>query len=52
MNYDNMYDVMHDSLMRSFAYDTLIEFADFHDIDKSLITEEYITYALEKWKDG
>jgi len=45
-------DVIHDSLMRSFAHYILIEFVELHDIDESLVTEEFVRYNLRKWQDG
>ena len=47
-----MYDVMIDSLMRSFAYEAMYDFAKAHGIDTDLITEEYLVEQLEKWKEG
>jgi|TARA_R100000951_G_scaffold108169_1_gene104154 hypothetical protein len=47
-----MYDVMVESLMRSFAYEALYDFAEEHGIDTDLITEEYLVEQLNKWKDG
>ena len=52
MSKENMEDEMTFSLMRSFAYDTLHNFAQAHGMDIDVITEEYIFNELEKWKDG
>jgi len=40
------------SLMRSFAYEALHNFAQAHGMDTDVITEEYIFNELEKWKEG
>lgn len=52
MNYAKLADEMQDSLMRSFAIEILIDFAEMHDLDTDLITEKYVAYYLKKWKNG
>ena len=52
MNTENIEDEMTFSLMRSFAYEALHNFAQAHGMDTDVITEEYIFNELEKWKEG
>ena len=52
MSKENMEDEMTFSLMRSFAYEALHNFAQAHGMDTDVITEEYIFNELEKWKEG
>jgi len=44
-------EAIHDSLMRSFAHYILTEFIELHDIDESLVTEEFVRYHLRKWQE-